>query len=1047
MREVLRSVFDNDYQGYTVFIDNVLRPIFGDDVEVLPIKEELDIDKETLQKASIKELYRVATIDKDDTDIIDVFDVTLDDKTVISRSRVGIQRIIRSTIFQYTHAFMLFHYENPQGRNWRFSYAYKQEKNSTTTEAKRYTYLFGLNLHCRTAIDRFSALAKSPKDNKALLDAFSVEALSDEFFDIYRKQYAKFVKYITGKEFVKEGNKWVEKQTGEANEAIFKEFSHEDKRVRDYIKKMMGRITFLHFIQRKRWMNGDLNYMLHLFQKSDKKDNYLEAVLEPLFFGILNTKAEDRAGLFAAKGWDASLLDEWKEIPYLNGGLFEADEEDKVSVAFPKEFFAELFEFYSEYNFTVEENDPDDAEVGVDPEMLGKIFENLLEDNKDKGAFYTPKEIVRYMCQESLIAYLVGKSGIEEQKIRNFVLLPYDTVGSFEDKELEDLLKYLDEVKICDPAIGSGAFPMGLLNELVRCEEAIVLGQEKNTARAELKKSIIKNNIYGVDIEKGAVDIARLRFWLSLVVDEDKPMPLPNLDYKIMQGNSLLESYNGVDLSHLLEPDETDLFSSTVIPVQRQLESRIDEYYACGDHRRKLELKEEIKDLIVQLPKDKGIKEIDLSGIDVTGNTYFFLWHTWFSDVFKRPSDCNDNSGFDIVIGNPPYLEARSSEFSEEMKSSIQAEIKQKRPSAAKSFPRGADLLIFFYELSLRLLNSTGYNVFITENAWLSTDYGKMFQNFLQDQCRVYAVIDSDYKYFETADINTVITFFQNKTEIQESAPIRFFHCLGSLEKYPCDTFSHNSTENVLIKEINTHDPIVKKNKWGFVFSADEEILQLLKVLFDNEDSRLSKMVSIGQGLNITKNHILKQAGINTVPYYTSENGATYTWECADSYVLADIASANRKKPRLILPRGIGTHFCCINNCEGYSASYVEVYGELAEKEILKIWLFCNSSLLWLLRELTGRTNLGGGMLKAEATDLKGIPLCYDFDVEKILPLYTALRGRKLNTNLLATLIDPDHLALDKLVLSSLGLEDSLSYIVTSLTDRVSLRTNKSKTK
>ena len=260
----------------------------------------------------------------------------------------------------------------------------------------------------------------------------------------------------------------------------------------------------------------------------------------------------------------------------------------------------------------------------------------MLEDNKDKGAFYTPKEIVRYMCQESLIAYLVGKSGIEEQKIRNFVMLPYDTVDNFNEKELEDLLTYLDNVKICDPAIGSGAFPMGLLNELVRCEEAIVLGQEKNTARAELKKSIIKNNIYGVDIEKGAVDIARLRFWLSLVVDEDKPMPLPNLDYKIMQGNSLLESYNGVDLSHLLDPEDGDLFSSTVVPIQMQLESRIGEYYTCGDHRRKVELKEEIKDLIVQQLDAKSIA-IDLSGIDVTGNTNFFLWHTWFSDVFKRP--------------------------------------------------------------------------------------------------------------------------------------------------------------------------------------------------------------------------------------------------------------------------------------------------------------------------------------------------------------------------------------------------------------------------
>ena len=1047
MREVLKSVFDNDYQGYPVFIDNVLRPIFGEDMEVLPVKEKLDIDSGILQKASIKELCRVATIDRMGVDTIEVFDVTLDDKTVISRSRVGIQRIIRSAIFQYTHAFMLFHYENPEGRNWRFSYAYKQDKNSTTTEAKRYTYLFGQNLHCRTAIDRFAVLAKSSKDNKALLDAFSVEALSDEFFDTYRKQYAKFVKYITGKEFVKEGGKWVEKQTGIPNDVIFNAFSREDKRVRDYIKKMMGRITFLHFLQRKRWMNEDLNFMLHLFQNSDKQDNYLEAVLEPLFFGILNTKSEDRAALFAARGWNVGLLKEWENIPYLNGGLFEEDEEDNVSVTFPKEYFAELFAFYAEYNFTVDENDPDDAEVGVDPEMLGKIFENLLEDNKDKGAFYTPKEIVRYMCQESLIAYLVGKSGIEEQKIRDFVMLPYDTVGNFEDKELEDLLKYLDEVKICDPAIGSGAFPMGLLNELVRCEEAIVLGQEKNTARAELKKSIIKNNIYGVDIEKGAVDIARLRFWLSLVVDEDKPMPLPNLDYKIMQGNSLLESYNGVDLSHLLEPDETDLFSSTVIPIQMQLESRIDEYYTCGDHRRKLELKEEIKDLIVQLPKDKGIKEIDLSGIDVTGNTHFFLWHTWFSDVFKRPSDCNGNSGFDIVIGNPPYLEARSSEFSEELKSSIQYEIKQKRPDAIKLFPRGADLLIYFYELSLRLLAPNGYNVFITENAWLSTDYGKDFQTFLQDKCLVHAVIDSDYKYFDSADINTVITFFKNKPENSEATTIRFFHCLGSLEKYPCNTFSSISTENVVLKEVKANSSIIKDNKWGFVFSADERVLDMLNVLYEKQDATLSTKISIGQGLNITKSHILMLPSESSVPYYTSENGATYSWEQADTYVPATIASASRKRPKLILPRGLGTHFCSVNNCSGFTASYVEIYGNLSDDEIMKIWLFCNSSLLWLLRELTGRTNLGGGMLKAEATDLKAIPICYDFDIEKIKPLYLKLKGVKISTNLSETLADPYHLAIDNLVLSSLGLTDYSDFIINSLIDRVLYRTRKSRTK
>lgn len=634
MREVLKSVFDSDYQGYQTFLDKVLKPIFGEALEVLPIKEELDVDADTLKKASIKSLYRVATIDHNGTDTIDVFDVTLENNTIISRSRVGIQRIIRSKLFHYSHAFMVFHYENPEGRNWRFSYAYKQDKNSNTTEAKRYTYLFGSNLHCRTAIDRFIDLAKSTKSNKALLDAFSVEALSDEFFETYRKQYAKFVRFITGKEFVKDGSKWVERQTGEPNDAIYNSFCRDDKKVRDYIKKMMGRITFLHFLQRKGWMNDDYNYMLHLFQKSDRQENYLDAVLEPLFFGILNTKPKNRKTLFTQQGWSLDLLKEWESIPYLNGGLFEADDDDALSVVFPKEYFAELFEFYSEYNFTVDENDPDDAEVGVDPEMLGKIFENLLEDNKDKGAFYTPKEIVRYMCQESLIAYLAGKTTMDEKLVRAFVIRPYDTAETLNDADTDTLFDALVAVKICDPAIGSGAFPMGLLNELVRCEEALVLGKEENKGRANLKREIIKNNIYGVDIEKGAIDIARLRFWLSLVVDEDKASPLPNLDYKIMQGNSLLESYKGLDLSHLLDGQDGMLGFGDA--TREALNKKLEAYYSCTEHEEKKKLQKEINDLVHQQIVETGQVVAGFENIDVSANQDFFLWHTWFSDVFNR---------------------------------------------------------------------------------------------------------------------------------------------------------------------------------------------------------------------------------------------------------------------------------------------------------------------------------------------------------------------------------------------------------------------------
>ena len=696
LRETLKSVFDNDYCGAEEFLAKVIVPIFGEeDVDVFDAVESnpTRADEETLKRANIVEIYRVAQVDRIGTDPIEVFDVTLGDNTNISRSRVGIQRIIRSSLFPYSHAFILFHYKILDRTEWRFSYVYKEDKNATTTDAKRYTYLFSRDIHARTAIDRFCKLAESSKDNDALLDAFNVEALSDDFFEKYRAQYAKFVKYITGKEYIKENGEYVEKVTGKPNKELYDTFGRDDKAIRDYVKKMMGRITFLHFLQRKRWLREDVNYMLNLFRGSKYKKDYLDKVLEPLFFGILNTKQENRRNLFESSGWDLDLLDEWKDIPYLNGGLFEQDEVDKYRSVFPAEYFDSLLTFFSEYNFTVDENDPDDAEVGVDPEMLGKIFENLLEDNKDKGAFYTPKEIVRYMCRESLIAYLLEKTGIDESVIRDFVTSPYEKEEQMEWADKEIILTALEDVKICDPAIGSGAFPMGLLNELVRCEEAIVLGQEKNKGRAELKKAIIKNNIYGVDIEKGAIDIARLRFWLSLVVDEEEPSPLPNLDYKIMQGNSLLESYKGMDLSHLL--DGQDGLINFGDDTRIKLKEKLDQYYTCEEHIQKKKLQEDINELVHQQIVDSGREVKGFESIDVSANKDFFLWHTWFSDVFTRGDNPEQQTGFDIVIGNPPYIN---------VKRGIDASVKQSYIQEYSLAKGQFDLFTLFIELGYNLL-------------------------------------------------------------------------------------------------------------------------------------------------------------------------------------------------------------------------------------------------------------------------------------------------------------------------------------------------------
>lgn len=683
-------------------------------------------------------------------------------KGSVANKRVGLRNLVKSFINptwgEFDAALVVF----DSGDHWRLSFIC--DIKGEATSPKRYTYVFGSDdLLYRTPIERFNFLKKKGISFENLKTAFSVEALSDEFFDKYREQYADFIQYITGKRFVKVGSKWEEKVLGEPNAALMQAFGHNEKKIRDYVKKMMGRITFLHFLQRKGWMCGDLNYMQNMFEKSAYKKDYLDSVLEPLFFGILNTKPAEREALFTGCGWDKSLLSEWKDIPYLNGGLFERDEEDEPESRFPAEYFKRLFQFFSEYNFTIDENDPNDAEVGVDPEMLGKIFENLLEDNKDKGAFYTPKEIVRYMCQESLIAYLETNTSVAKDKIRQFVLSPEEGVADIPENKKSKLLVALEEVKICDPAIGSGAFPMGLLNELLHCRE-VLSGEHYD--RAEIKKSIIQNNIYGVDIEKGAVDIARLRFWLSIVVDEETPSPLPNLDYKIMQGNSLIESFMGVDLSKLTyekeykkDKGEISLFDDEKNRLQKTVSHLLSSYYSCSDHDRKVKLQQEISDTInKQLEAQAYNPEIlrELRAINLAENNKFFLWHTWFSDVFNR----EDKEGFDIVIGNPPYISSKT-----QLSNPILAEQRNSLVASGKysCLYQKWDLYIPFIEFGInQICSKNGVCAMIVPYPLTNQIYAQKLREMILTKFHLFELVDlNGTKIFNNATVSNCIPFIK----------------------------------------------------------------------------------------------------------------------------------------------------------------------------------------------------------------------------------------------------------------------------------------------
>ena len=445
-----------------------------------------------------------------------------------------------------------------------------------------------------------------------------------------------------------------------------------------------------------------------------------------------------------------------------------------MNIKLPASLFDNLFTFLASYNFTVDENDPDDAEIGVDPEMLGKIFESLLEDNKAKGAFYTPKEIVRYMCKESLIAYLNTKLSVcrdakfcvsTDNAIRSFV--EHHELPSELEPYREVLERALREVKICDPAIGSGAFPMGLLNELWRCREALYNAAVVETGRAPslqtrltLKKEIIENNIYGVDIERGAIDIARLRFWLSIVVDSDEPEALPNFDYKFMQGNSLIESFEGVDLSRMMDQEgmmsglgkgkskaganQLGLeFVST--DTKRNLQLMLREHFSITDHVKKSQQRRSINDSVKSYIRQLGIRpsaEARLSTLDPSANQEFFLWHTWFKDIF-------DKGGFDIVIGNPPYIDYRR--IDPTTKSGLN------KFSSYKIEKKGS-LYVYFIEHGVNILRNLGVLYYINPYQYLSAESGNGIRHFIVKNHNLSSIVDvSNIKVFKEASTYTCI--------------------------------------------------------------------------------------------------------------------------------------------------------------------------------------------------------------------------------------------------------------------------------------------------
>lgn len=523
-------------------------------------------------------ILEFGNIELDDKSRILFYEVKLIETKQVS-SKVSLRDIISSEITPGNEDGIIATFYNQKSKEWRLTFVskslywdenYTQIKNET--QPKRYTFLLGQGESIRTALTQFEWLSQEVKVKEItiehLLKTFSVEKISNEFFKKYFDQFKLLAGYISDNP---DAFLFFKNQV-DSNKPDKEQQEDAEKLVRQFVKKLMGRIVFLYFLQKKGWLgvpanepwgNGEKDFISNLFNSFNDKNDFYNQCLSPLFFNTLNKDRKQNNDIFEITQ---------TRIPYLNGGLFDKDQIEPDEIKINPNLFANLFEFFDQYNFTIDENSPDDQDIGIDPEMLGLIFENLLEDNKDKGTFYTPKEVVHFMCKESISQYIADTlknlaSEKELKEIATYIKQSGKIDLDIIRKYAERIDKALTNCKICDPAIGSGAFPMGMVFEIMRLKKELhAFYKHDDFIYLKEKLNIIKNNIYGVDLDKGAVDIARLRFWLSLIVDEKEPKPLPNLDYKIMQGNSLVESFEGIDLAK--DITKTKEHSLTIIKPQ-----------------------------------------------------------------------------------------------------------------------------------------------------------------------------------------------------------------------------------------------------------------------------------------------------------------------------------------------------------------------------------------------------------------------------------------------------------------------------------------------
>ena len=840
----------------------------------------------------VKTFERIGKYKDPEDKIIDILIVKLQKETSLERARAAQRRLISKYLNGSRGGVLkdgaLVAFVSPDGEDWRFSFVkidYRFDEQGKIkdelTPARRYSFLVGKNESSHTAQSALVPRLQNDDQNpslKDLEDAFSVEKVTKEFFEKYRALFHKLKEAMD--------------EIIEKDKKIKAEFESKGIKSSDFSKKLLGQIVFLYFLQKKGWFGvkrgaewgtGSKHFLRELFNRRNQRatgvslpdkggkggfppkntagqgdfpsDRFFNDILEPLFYEALAAeRADDYYSRFDCR------------IPFLNGGLFEplrGYDWVNTDIFLPDSLFSNknqtkegdsgdgILDVFDRYNFTVNEDEPLEKEVAVDPEMLGKVFENLLEvkDRKSKGTYYTPREIVHYMCQESLINYLAEelKGKVEKEEIEEFIKISDSSVehdkihlektagntkykGRYAKSKLPDKIREnagltdekLAEIRVCDPAVGSGAFPVGMMNEIVRARTKLnshieikdSLSDKKGSAGEvgsrtpyHFKRHAIERCLYGADIDSGAVEIAKLRLWLSLVVDEEereKVQPLPNLDYKMVCGNSLLGLNKDDGLG------TKDAFYELNL---KKFHKKKELYFNETSAFKKQKLKEEIDQFIDKITEGKKLFDFEI----------------YFSEIFK------EKGGFDIVIANPPYV-SYGLRGGQKMLDSEKSFLR-------KNFQNSAEYKISLYavfmEKGLQIARPNGgFETYIIPDSFLLGRYFSKIRNHILKTSEIIYILLLPFNVFNATVGFSVVYLLKRRNSVNPKHKFSS-QFISKAQDIDSEKFKKNSY-------LQSYFSKQKHHRFRLYFSM-EEMKLILKI--ENESQQLKDMIKISSGL------------------------------------------------------------------------------------------------------------------------------------------------------------------------------------------------------